>query len=92
MGAMGENKVVFYASFPGVQSAIKVSGNGDGMRIMLDIPENQMVEAVKLMLYRQCALQVTIEPYEQKTQTTASTGDATNGDRPVKRTAAKQRK
>lgn len=32
------------------------------MRIQLDIPESDMPEAIKLMLYRQCALKVTIEP------------------------------
>lgn len=30
------------------------------MRITLDIPESEMAEAVKLMLYRQVALNVTV--------------------------------
>lgn len=57
---MGE-KVSFVASFPAIQSAIKITGDGGGMRITLDIPESEMAEAVKLMLYRQKALRVTVE-------------------------------
>lgn len=53
--------VRFTASFPAIQSAIKITGDGNGMRIQLDIPESDMSEAVKLLLYRQCALTVTVE-------------------------------
>lgn len=54
--------VRFTASFPAIQSAIKITGDGNGMRIQLDIPESDMNEAVKLLLYRQCALTITVEP------------------------------
>jgi hypothetical protein len=54
--------VSFLASFPPIQSAIKITGNGDGMRIQLDIPESEMGEAAKLILYRQCIVRVTIQP------------------------------
>jgi hypothetical protein len=54
--------VSFLASFPPIQSAIKITGNGDGMRIQLDIPESEMAEAAKLILYRQCIVRVTIQP------------------------------
>lgn len=89
---MQKEPVTFVASFPTLQSALKVSGDGTGMRITLDIPESEMPQAVKLMLYRQCALRVTIEQYEQETKinTAASNGDA-NRDRPVKRSTAKRR-
>lgn len=53
-------QVIFLAAFPPIQTAIKVDGSG-GMRIQLDIPESEMAEAVKLMLYRQVVLKVTIE-------------------------------
>jgi hypothetical protein len=83
-------KVTFSCSFPPIQSAIKISGNGDGMRIMIDIPESEMGEAVKLMLYRQVPLKVTVEPYEQeKPETTNGTGTA--GGRTLKRSTAKKR-
>ena len=60
---MGEGaKAQFKASFPPIQSAIKRSGDGGGMRIQLDIPENQLLEAAKLMLMTNCVLNVTIEP------------------------------
>jgi hypothetical protein len=49
------------ASFPPIQSAIKVSGTGDGMRIQLDIPETEMGNAAMLLAWRQCRLQVTVE-------------------------------
>ena len=58
-------KVSFLASFPAVQSAIKVTGDASGMRITLEIPESEMAEAVKLMLYRQVVLRVTVEEDKQ---------------------------
>lgn len=68
-------KVTFVGSFPAIQSAIKISGNGDGMRIMIDIPESEMGEAVKLMLYRQVPLRITIEP-DKHCLTTGNNSDA----------------
>lgn len=50
----------FLASFPCIQSAIKIGP--DGMRIQLDIPESEMGEAVKLLAWRDQVLQVTIAP------------------------------
>jgi hypothetical protein len=46
-------------------SAIKATGNEDGMRIQLDIPESEMGEAVHLLLMRQKVLKVTVEIVEQ---------------------------
>ena len=56
------NSATFLASFPPIQTAIKITGNGDGMRIQLDIPETEMGEAVKLLAWRQTVLRVTVEP------------------------------
>lgn len=85
-------KVIFLASFPPILSAIKVDGSG-GMRITLDIPESEIAEAVKLMLYRQVPLRVTIEPHEQEKSKaiTTTTGDNNAGNSAPKRTAAKRR-
>lgn len=58
-------KITFTASFPEIQSAIKIDGSG-GMRITLDIPESEMAEAIKLTLYRQVALTVTVSAANQK--------------------------
>lgn len=53
-------KVQFLASFPPIQSAIKIGQ--DGMRIQLDIPETEMENAVALLAFRDCVIRVTIEP------------------------------
>lgn len=87
-------KVSFAAAFPPIQSAIKITGDGGGMRIQLDIPESEMAEAVKLMLYRQVPLKITVEPYEQEKPkaSTTETGGAIAGSRTLKRSTAKKRK
>lgn len=56
--------ITFKASLPPIQSSIKVSGDGDGMRIQLDIPESEMPNALNLLMMRQCGLIVTITPDE----------------------------
>ena len=56
----------FVASLPNIQSAINVSGGGDGMRVKIDIPESDIGEAVKMALYRGTAFVVTIKPLEEK--------------------------
>lgn len=81
--------VSFKAYFPAIQSAIKITGDGTGMRIQLDIPQSEMAEAVKLLLYTQTVLKVTIEPESKSNQ---SDEQSTNGDIAVKRSTAKQRK
>ena len=53
-------EIRFRAAFPPIQSAIKVHGSGDGMRIQFDIPESDMEEAVGLMALRQEVLEVTV--------------------------------
>jgi hypothetical protein len=52
----------FLAAFPSIQSAIKVHGTRDGMRIQLDIPESEMGEAAKLLMWRERVLRVQVEP------------------------------
>ena len=56
----------FLAAFPSIQTALKVHGSGNGMRIQLDIPESEMGEAAKLLLWRQRVLRVTVEPEQQE--------------------------
>lgn len=70
----------FRASFPAIQSAIKITGDGGGMRIQLDIPESEMADAVKLLVLRQVVLVVTVEADEQEV-----------GTRTLRRSAAKRR-
>lgn len=56
------DSATFRCAFPGIQTAIKLHGMGDGMRIQLDIPESEMAEAVKLLAWRQRILVVRVEP------------------------------
>lgn len=55
--------ITFLASFPAIQSAIKVGQ--DGMRIQLDVPETEMGNAVELLAMRGMVLRVTVEPGEK---------------------------
>ena len=57
-----DKPAVFLAAFPAIQSAIKIDGAGNGMRVQLDIPESEMGEATKLLLWREQVLKVTVEP------------------------------
>lgn len=70
---MSKDKATFQASFPPIQSAIKISGDGDGMRLQLDVPESEMGEAVSVLAWRKSGLLVTIEPVinERKQQRNA---------------------
>ena len=51
--------VTFLASFPPIQSAIKVGQ--DGARVQFDIPETELPAIVRLMLMRGRVLKITIE-------------------------------
>ena len=59
-----DEPATFRASFPPVLSAIRMAGDG-GMRIMLDVPETDMPEALKLLMWKGSVLRVTVGP-EQK--------------------------
>ena len=64
-----EDRAIFRASFPPIQSAIKVYGDRQGMRVQLDVPESEMAEAMKVFLWRECVLTITVEPcYTQAEQ------------------------
>jgi len=56
-----ERKIEFVAAFPAIQGAIRITGDGNGMRIQLDIPEIEMGQAARLILMREKALKVTVE-------------------------------
>ena len=51
----------FLASFPPILSALRMAGDG-GMRIQLDIPESEMAEALKLLMWRGQVVKVTVGP------------------------------
>lgn len=56
-----DEAVTFRASFPAIQSAIKIDGSG-GARIQLDIPESEMGNFITAMTWRGMQLQVTVMP------------------------------
>jgi hypothetical protein len=76
-----EEPIQFLAAFPPIQTAIKITGSGDGMRIQLDIPESEMGQAARLLLMREKVLKITVEEEDINVQT-----------RTVKRSTAKRRK
>jgi hypothetical protein len=51
--------IEFRATFPPIQSAIKVGT--DGMRVQFDIPESEMGNAVHLLALRNVVLKITVE-------------------------------
>lgn len=59
------DKATFAASFPPIQSAILRTGNGDGLRVKLDVPESEMAEGVKLFGMVGKRLKVTIEVWTE---------------------------
>jgi len=53
-------EISFVASFPDIQSAISIGGDG-ATRIKLDIPESEIANAVKLVLLKGQAFTVKIK-------------------------------
>jgi len=84
---VSDEPATFLASFPAIQSAIKIYGDRQGMRLQFDVPESEMGEAVKLLMWRECILKVTIEP---EAKPIWESGESDN-NRAVSRTAAKKR-
>ena len=52
--------ITFLASFPPIQSAIKIHGSGEGMRIQLEVPETEIPQVIPLLIWREQLLEVTI--------------------------------
>lgn len=55
----------FVGSVATVSGAIKLHGDGGGLRIVLDVPESDVEEALLIRAYRNMALTVTVEPGER---------------------------
>ena len=65
----------FRATLPPIMSSIRISGDG-GMRVMFDVPESDMPEALKLIMWKQAVLVVTVGPEEVRASTLAEREDA----------------
>ena len=59
---MTDDSATFLASLPDIQSAIRISGHRNGMRITLEIPQSEMAEALKLLVWQEQVLRITVEP------------------------------
>jgi len=81
---MSISAATFIASFPPIQSAIKITGDGNGMRLQLDVPETEMGEAVKVLAWRECALKITIEPLENSVKQRDHIGRKTGNNKQPK--------
>jgi hypothetical protein len=52
--------VTVLAAFPDIQGQLKVGR--DGMRIALDVPESELSQALRLVLWRDRVLRITVTP------------------------------
>lgn len=68
-------QVVFVASIPDIKTAIGISGKGDG-RLILDIPQTELAEVVKLTLLSNKALKVTVEELDSQVKIHAGDSQA----------------
>jgi hypothetical protein len=82
-----QRRIEFVCTFPSIMSALKVTGDGNGMRIQLDIPETEMGQAARLLLMREKILKVTVEEAETKPKA----NNTSVRDNTIKRTTAKRR-
>jgi hypothetical protein len=55
--------VTFLASFPDIQGQLKIGR--DGCRIALDVPESELAAALRLVLWRDRVLKITVKPEPQ---------------------------
>ncbi len=52
--------IQFPASLPAIQSAVSISGGGDGARAKLDIPQSHLMQAMQLAALQGVVLYVTV--------------------------------
>jgi len=57
-------KIEFIASLADIQTAINIGGDGS-TRVKLDIPESELAEAMKLVMFKGQAFRVSIETIKQ---------------------------
>ncbi len=55
-----DEPLTFLASLPPTDGALKAHGDG-GFRLLLDIPDSEAPAFVRLLLYRQMVLRVTVQ-------------------------------
>ena len=65
----------FRASFPATQTAIQRHGAGEGMRIVLDIPESEMSRAIPMLAWTQRELKITMRALKPKITASGGVSD-----------------
>jgi hypothetical protein len=63
------DKTQFYAYLPPIQTAIKITGNGDGARVQFDIPEMGMAGFIPVLGMRNQKLLITVETVDDRSLT-----------------------
>jgi hypothetical protein len=58
------DKITMIASLPPIQSAVNLDGQEGNARVKLDIPQSELPQVIKLMLYRGQVFRITVEPLE----------------------------
>ena len=58
---MDKQEAKFSAVLPSVGNAIRIHGES-GTRVLLDIPDSDIAEVLKLVAWRACELEVTVRP------------------------------
>ena len=58
---MDKQEATFSAVLPSIATAIRIHGES-GVRIQLDIPDSDIAEVLKLVLWREGELEVTVRP------------------------------
>jgi hypothetical protein len=61
-----ENYIKFIAALPPIQSAIQISGMGDGALIKLEVPQSEMGSVLKLQVLSGEIFEVIIIPLDKK--------------------------
>ena len=58
------DKITMIASLPPIQSAVNLDGQEGNARIKIEVPQSELPQVIRLMLYRGQAFRLTIEPLE----------------------------
>lgn len=61
-------EITFIAAISQTASALKFTGNGQGAKVQFDIPETDLLAALKLTQFREMALEITIRVAQQANQ------------------------
>lgn len=59
------SQVTFLASLPPILSALKIGGDG-GARIQFDVSDTDLAEVLRILIWRDEILRITIVPAENK--------------------------